>query len=101
MKVMFLTILLISVAGSVSAKSMKVYKHIDSKGVIHYSSRKPNVKNYKILNIRCPECSWKNSVNWKTTPLITGKYEKEILEAAKKWSIDAALIKAVIHAESS
>ena len=101
MKVMFLTILLISVAGSVSAKSMKVYKHIDSKGVIHYSSRKPDVKNYKILNIRCPECSWKNSVNWKTTPLITGKYEKEILEAAKKWSIDAALIKAVIHAESS
>lgn len=83
------------------ANSLKVYKHIDSKGVIHYSSKKPNVKGYKIINIRCPECGWKNKVNWHNTPLVKNKFEAEIQAAAKKWDVKASLIKAVIHAESS
>ena len=86
---------------SAHAKSFKVYKHIDKNGVIHYSSKKPNNKNYKILNIRCPECAWKNKVNWNTTPLIANKFEKEIKTASKKWGVQASLIKAIIHAESS
>lgn len=84
-----------------SAKSLKVYKHIDKAGIIHYSSKKPNVSNFDIINVRCPECGWKNTVNWNTTPLVKNKFEKEIQAAAKKWKVEAALIKAVIHAESS
>ena len=83
------------------AKSLKVYKHIDSNGVIHYSSKKPAVKNFKILNIRCPECSWKNQLDWNTTPLVENKFEQEIQAAAKKWDIQPSLLKAIIHAESS
>jgi len=83
------------------AKSLKVYKHVDKEGIIHYSSKKPRVKNFKIINVRCPECGWKSKVNWYNTPLITNKYEAEIQSAAKKWSIEVALIKAIIHAESS
>ena len=85
----------------VNAKSLKVYKHIDKDGIIHYSSKKPNVKNFRILNIRCPECGWKNKVNWYNTPLVRNKFEKEIQAAATKWSIEPSLIKAIIHAESS
>lgn len=87
--------------GFAHAKNMKVYKHIDNKGVIHYSSKKPDVKNFRIISVRCPECGWKNTINWGTTPLISGKFENEIKKAAKKWSIEASLIKAIIHAESS
>ncbi len=83
------------------AKSLKVYKHIDARGVIHYSSKKPEVKNFRILNIRCPECKWKNKVDWHNTPLVKNKFEKEIQAAALKWTIEPSLIKAIIHAESS
>ena len=83
------------------AKSLKVYKHVDGKGVTHYSSKKPEGVNFKILNIRCPECAWKNEVNWKTTPLILNKFELAIQENAKNFNIKPSLIKAIIHAESS
>ncbi|MCF6301041.1 MAG: lytic transglycosylase domain-containing protein [Proteobacteria bacterium] len=85
-----------------SARSLKVYKHVDKDGIIHYSGKKPVGKSYHILNIKCPECSkWRNSVNWYTTPLVTDKFSSEINHAANKWEIDSSLIKAIIHAESS
>ena len=86
---------------SLLAKSMKVYKHVDNRGVTHYSSKKPEGVNFKILNIRCPECTWKNKVNWRTTPLILDKYEHDIQKYAKRFNLKPSLIKAIIHAESS
>ncbi len=102
MKFMFLFLILFFCGITQSnAKSLRVYKHIDKEGIIHYSSKKPRNHHYKIINVKCPECGWKNSVNWKTTPLITGKFEKEIKAASKKFGITPSLIKAIIHAESS
>lgn len=86
---------------SLLAKSMKIYKHVDSRGVTHYSSKKPHGVSFKILNIRCPECAWKNKVNWKTTPLVLNKFEPDIRKYAKKFNLKPSLIKAIIHAESS
>jgi len=88
--------------GSAQAGNMKVYKHVDAQGIIHYSSKKPRGKSYHILNIRCPECSvWRNSVDWKNTPLITDQYQAEIDFAAKQHGVEKALLQAVIHAESA
>ncbi len=87
---------------SAQAGNMKVYKHVDAQGIIHYSSKKPRGKSYHILNIRCPECSeWRNSVDWKNTPLITDLYQTEIEHAAKHHGVEKALLQAVIHAESA
>ncbi|GAA4819206.1 hypothetical protein GCM10011365_10280 [Marinicella pacifica] len=84
------------------AGNMKVYKHVDAQGIIHYSSKKPRGKSYHILNIRCPECSvWRNSVDWKNTPLITDLYQAEIDHAVTTHGVEKALIQAVIHAESA
>ena len=84
------------------SSTLKVYKHVDKDGIIHYSSKKPVGKSYNILNIRCPECTaYRNSVNWNTTPLINDKFSHEINLAATKHGLDSSLIKAVIHAESS
>ncbi len=85
-----------------AAKNLKVFKHVDKNGIIHYSSKKPAGKSYSILNVRCPECSaWRNAVNWNTTPLILDKFTYEIDAAAKKHQLNPALLKAVIHAESA
>ncbi len=99
----FLTItaLFIACTNVCAAKSLKVYKHIDKDGIIHYSSKKPEVTNYRIINVRCPECGWKSKVNWYNTPLVKNKFEKEIQAAATKWTVQPSLIKAIIHAESS
>ncbi|KAA3647530.1 MAG: lytic transglycosylase domain-containing protein [Proteobacteria bacterium] len=87
---------------SAHAGNMKVYKHVDAQGIIHYSSKKPRGKSYHILNIRCPECSaWRNSVDWENTPLITDRYQIEIDHAADLHGIEKALLQAVIHAESA
>lgn len=96
-----ITILFFCVITSTAANTLKVYKHVDKNGVTHYSSKKPNVSNFHIINVRCPECAWKNTVNWKTTKLVRNKFEKEIQNAAHKFSIKPSLIKAIIHAESS
>ncbi len=89
-------------ATAVNASNLKVFKHVDKQGIIHYSSKKPAGKSYSILNIRCPECRvWRNSVNWNTTPLILDKFTAEISSAALKHGLNAALLKAVIHAESA
>ncbi len=87
---------------AVASKNLKVYKHVDKQGIIHYSSKKPAGKSYSILNVRCPECAaWRNSINWNTTPLIVDKFNHEIATAAKKHQLQEALLKAVIHAESA
>lgn len=104
-RIIFLTLLLCSLTpmqGVLAASNLKVFKHVDKNGIIHYSSKKPAGKSYSILNVRCPECSaWRNSVNWKTTPLILDKFTYEIDAAAKKHQLNPALLKAVIHAESA
>ncbi len=84
------------------SKDQKIYKHVDNKGIIHYSSKKPVGKSYKLLNIRCPECSaWRNRINWNTTPLIDNKFGTEISIAARTHGVDEHLLRAVIHAESA
>ena len=102
MKRLFILIILLNITiNPVFCKSLKVYKHTDKDGVIHYSSKKPAVTNFHIINVRCPECAWKSTVNWYNTPLVKNKFEKEIQAAASKWAVEPALIKAIIHAESS
>lgn len=86
---------------ALAKKSVKVYKHVDGNGITHYSSKKPKGVNFKILNIRCPECAWKNKINWHNTPLIVGKFEDQILKYSNRNSLEPSLVKAIIHAESS
>mgnify|MGYP000506914623 FL=1 len=88
-----LTIMMLLISPASFSKNMKVYKHVDKNGIIHYSSKKPVGKSYNILNVRCPECSeWRNSVNWCNTPLVTDKFKLESESAARKHGLEPALI---------
>ena len=98
----FTFIALLFTANNSFSSKMKVYKHVDANGIIHYSSNKPAGKSYKVLNIKCPECAaWRGSMDWNTTPLIVDKFSDEIDAASKKWGIDKPVIMAIIHAESA
>ncbi len=83
-----------------------IYKHVDSEGVITFSNIKPNVRRYEIVDKDClsrnrTPCRSEVALIWRRTPLYHFDFQQEISEAARRFSVDSALLRAVIHAESS
>lgn len=80
----------------------EVYKFVDEDGIINYTSVRPSDNAYTVLNFPCyasdPDCS---KVNWTAVPLNTRAYTHLIAAAAEQFSIDSALVRAIIHAESA
>jgi soluble lytic murein transglycosylase-like protein len=85
------------------ALASEIYKYTDAQGITHYTNIRPgNAGQYATLRFPCyasdPGC---RAVNWEQVPLDTRVFRDEILTAASRYSVDAALIRAIIHAESA
>ena len=78
-----------------------VYKFRDGKGITHYTDSKPLHRNYTTLNVYCPACDPRSKVRWDRTKLNLTAYADSIEAAAKEYGVDAALVRAIIHAESA
>jgi len=88
-------------ACSISVKAAdKVYQYTQSNGVMAFSDRQPLNKPYRLLKFDCFACNPVSSVNWSNTRLFLADYQHSISQAAKVHQLEAALIRAVIHAES-
>lgn len=84
------------VAGTAGAA---VYKYVDENGVTHYTDRKPAAgQRYKVL-IPDP-LKRADSLDWARVPLNLTDFANEIERASARYGVDAALVRAVIHAES-
>lgn len=78
-----------------------VYKSLsDESGTVVFSDQKPAGEDFEVLRYDCYACDPDSAVNWHTTALNTTAYSDEITELAGQHAIDAALIRAVMHAES-
>ena len=88
--------------------SGQVYSYIKD-GVRHYSSARPkgagsvaSVRTIKYSFIEsCFACGAKPGVNFGTLRLNTVAYQPEIAAAAREFGVDEAVVRAIIHAESS
>jgi soluble lytic murein transglycosylase-like protein len=78
-----------------------VFKFRDANGVTHYTDRRPQNRRYTVINVYCPACDPRSPINWDRTRLNLTAYDKEIADAAGRWKVDPALVRAVIHAESA
>jgi soluble lytic murein transglycosylase-like protein len=78
-----------------------VYKSLNSDGTALFSDRQPLNRPYQLVRFDCFACDPISTVNWHTTPLFTRPYHQQIAKAASAYKLDPALIRAVIHAESS
>lgn len=78
----------------------KIYKYLAG-GVTSFSDRPPAQGGYIVLSRSCYACNSANTINWHTTKLHHDKYAEEINLAARKFKLDPALVRAVIHAESN
>ena len=88
---------------TVNSKTQRaIYKFKDAVGVTHYTDRNPGkTRAYTVVAVFCPACDPKSTVNWTRTRLNLTAYLGEIDVAARENGVDAALVRALIHAESA
>lgn len=78
-----------------------VYKSVTKDGTALFSDRKPVNRPFQVVRFDCFACDPVSNINWHTVPLYTKPYNRIIAKAADEHQLDPALIRAVIHAESS
>lgn len=81
--------------------SLRIYKYRNKSGVQSYSDRAPAGIAYEIFQLSCFACNPRSNINWGEIPLQLKSFEFAINSAARKYRVDPALVRAVIHAESA
>lgn len=83
--------------------SAQMYKFTDENGIVHYTNVRPAGRDdFKTFNFPCyasdPSCG---QLDWERIPLNRRAFADEIRHAAQLHTVDDALIRAIIHAESA
>ncbi|HRQ64882.1 MAG TPA: lytic transglycosylase domain-containing protein [Xanthomonadaceae bacterium] len=78
-----------------------VYKY-ERDGITHYSNIRPSGRHQVLFTYvdRCYACAIDSTVDWRHTRLNREAFAAEVAEIATRHNVDAALIRAVMHAES-
>lgn len=95
-------LILLGFAGFQSAHA-DVYKFIDEDGMVNYTNVKPTGQaNVKTFSFPCYASDNKcNQLDWESIPLNRNAFAYEIQAAADVFTVEASLIRAIIHAESA
>ncbi len=80
---------------------VRIYRYTAKDGVISFSDRAPRGTAYQVITYSCYACNPASRVDWHSTPLHLEAYDYPIQAAARKYGVDPALVRAVIHAESA
>lgn len=79
-----------------------IYKSINDAGDgVVFSDQKPLAGEFEVLRYDCYACNPDSPIDWYSIALNTNAYRNEVKQLAEKYKIDAALVRAVIHAESA
>jgi soluble lytic murein transglycosylase-like protein len=81
-----------------------VYRVERSSGVTEYTNVRPRDGRFALLFTyisTCVACDLNSTINFARTALNTEAYKNEVDLAANEFGVDAALLRAVIHAESA
>ncbi len=85
-----------------SVSSQNIYSYRSPSGTLTFSDQRPSGGvAYEVMRFDCYACSPRSTVNWHTTRLFTDRFSAEIEREARRFSVDPALVRAVIHAESA
>jgi len=78
-----------------------VYKYRNEEGVIAFSDQRPPDITFELLRFDCYACGVDSTVDWHSTPLNMKDYKVTVQLMSEKYEVPAALVRAVIHAESA
>ena len=87
-------------SAQISNSKIKVY-HYSDEGTASFSDRPPRGQTYEVMALKCYACSVNSTIDWNNIRLYPAKYASTIERAAQQYGVDAALVRAVIHAESA
>lgn len=77
----------------------QIYTYVDENGITVFTDRRPDSTRYRVRNLGCfGTC--RTGVDWERTPLMNGHFQAEIETVSEVFGVDAALLRAVMHAES-
>jgi len=96
-------LLLLAGTGSVQLLHADIYRFTDQDGIVHYTSVRPsNQKNVKTFSFPCYVSDSKcRQLDWERIPLNRQAFGEVIQAAAQVFTVEEALIRAIIHAESA
>ncbi len=77
----------------------KIYKYTVD-GITSFSDVAPLKRRYVIWTESCYACTLTSTIDWQSTKLHLDEFSSTINDAAEKYRVDPALIRALIHAES-
>ena len=77
----------------------QVYTYVDENGITVFTDRKPDTDRYRVRNLGCYG-TCRTGVDWERVPLRMDRFGTEIETASQVFGVDAALLRAVMHAES-
>jgi len=80
--------------------SVKIYKY-KRDGVLSFSDRAPMRTDYEVVTYTCFACNPASRLDWHSIPLHLESFSYPIQSASRRFGVDAALVRAVIHAESA
>jgi soluble lytic murein transglycosylase-like protein len=79
-----------------------IYSYSDGQNTQVFTNQKPtNVNNYAILRFDCYACNPNSTINWHHVKLNHGAYKESVKTISAQFNVDAALVRALIHAESA
>lgn len=89
-------------APSSTRRSQSIYSYRSTNGTLTFSDQRPSAGvQYQVMKFDCYACSPRSTVNWHTTRLFASQFSSEIDREARRFNVDPALVRAVIHAESA
>lgn len=87
---------------STSNTPRSIYSYRSASGTLTFSDQRPSAgTRYQVMKFDCFACAPRSTVNWHTTRLFTSQFTTEIEREARRFNVDPALVRAVIHAESA
>ncbi len=78
----------------------EIYTYKSSEGVPSFSDIAPIGISYTRQRFHCYACKVDSLIDWRKTKLYLTDYQYHINQASKKYGVDPALVRAIIHAES-
>lgn len=81
-------------------QKIKVYKY-SADGTASFSDQPPKGQAYEVLSYKCFACDVHSKIDWYGIKLYPEKYATAIDSAALQYGVDAALVRAIVHAESA
>jgi soluble lytic murein transglycosylase-like protein len=91
---------IVSYCNASEKKSASIYTYKSTSGVTSFSDIEPMHVNFSRYRFDCYACEVDSLIDWRKAKLYLQPYKYDINQAALRYGVDPAFVRAVIHAES-